>query len=113
MNVNHFSKWAKFSDTQQPEFCPTCRLGHSLNSPLFHFTTLDHQFSSVLPLRGALRLRGADAEPAVLLAVDVPPLRRLDAHPRGVPQLEVEGLRVLRVGAEAVVVEVQVLAVLT
>ena len=68
---------------------------------------------SVLPLRGALRLRGADAEPAVLLAVDVPPLRRLDAHPRGVPQLEVEGLRVLRVGAEAVVVEVQVLAVLT
>ena len=68
---------------------------------------------SVLPLRGSLRLRGSDAEPAVLLAVDVPPLRRLDAHPRGVPQLEVEGLRVLRVGAEAVVVEVQVLAVLT
>ena len=77
------------------------------------FTSQHLIISSVLPLRGALRLRGADAEPAVLLAVDVPPLRRLDAHPRGVPQLEVEGLRVLRVGAEAVVVEVQVLAVLT
>ena len=72
-----------------------------------------HKFSSVLPLRGALGLRGPDAEPAVLLAVDVPALRRLDAHPRGIPQLEVEGLRVFRVGAEAVVVKVEVLAVLT
>jgi hypothetical protein len=66
----------------------------------------------ILPLRGALRVGRADAHTSVLLAVDVPALRRLDAHARGVPQLEVKRLRVVRVGAQAVVVEVEVLAVL-
>ena len=71
-------------------------------------------FLSVFPERSLLLLGRSDPDAPVLLGVDVSALAagRLDAHARGVAQLQVEALGGVAIPAEAVVSEVEVLVVL-
>lgn len=69
-------------------------------------------YNLVFPLSGGLRICSAQANGPVLLAVQIPPLITLDAHPRRVSQLHEELLGLVAPGAQpAVGAEGQVLAV--
>ena len=78
-----------------------------LYASLFHLfsfhVVISGGFSDlVFPLGGRFRVLFAESEPSVLLAVDVLAAGGLDAHSRGISELQKEGLGCIGIGGSAV-----------